>query len=76
MTLREEIAQRLYAYYLDQFDPNWQPKGILNNKACAVLADEVIRLMEWARQRCACDRNDYVGSPDMPLALPPEDWKP
>lgn len=41
-----------------------------------ILAREVIRLMEWARRSCACDRGDYVGSPDMPLTLPPPDWKP
>jgi hypothetical protein len=40
------------------------------------VAAECLRQMEWSRRMCACDRGDYIGSPDMPLTLAPDDWKP
>lgn len=69
MSLRDDIARRLAATVREV-------SGIAGlsdyEDACDLArADEVIRLMEWARQACG----DGPGRPQgLKLTLPPDDW--
>ena len=79
MSLEEEIALRLsQRYVIAAFPAPREVHRMGESAAYTNLAREVIRLMEWSRQKCDWRLKQYpaTNSPPMPLTLPPEDWKP
>lgn len=87
MSLREHIAEKLVNFFAPRVSDalpyerlaSWQQLKWLE------LADEVIRLMEWARQECTgehwagegWDGTRYlVDRSERPLTCPPDDWRP
>ena len=77
MSLREDMAERLFVLW-------WNDSGNLSGKSSwlglteherkewLTVADEVIRIAEWARRECVDHDDD--GSPTVPLTLPPDGW--
>jgi hypothetical protein len=93
MTLRDEIAERMHAIRwagrpsnISGLPERMWGDSTTEQHACLREADEVIRLMKWARRQgilwCE-EQEDYSwgwpGDDDneaVPLTLPPDDWKP
>jgi hypothetical protein len=63
--VNEEVRERKHALHVKGVMP-------LNPPTLEVVADEVIRLMEWSRQKCAGQGCEI----DAPLTLAPEDFRP
>jgi len=80
-SLREQVARRLLgtrgaigAHSLNIFCT--EP---FENEVAAAQAEEVIRLMEWARRETIDVIRIDFGAEELryrPLTLPPDDWKP
>jgi hypothetical protein len=75
VSLREQVARRLHT--VRESGPfghgeSWEVLTGIGQDAFRTLADEVIRLMEWARRNCVPQERLISG----PLTLPPDDWKP
>lgn len=78
LALRKEIMKRLATLWYDTDEPGIDDSGI---KPWSAVADEVIRLMEWARLSGELIARGVTWEPgqapgDAPLTLPPDDWKP
>lgn len=86
MSLRDDIARRLWDVACDADDSRDLGGVYLNRPGVSeAVADEVIRLMEWARTQCTGEHwegdardgmRHIVDRSEQPLTLPPEDWKP
>lgn len=63
-TLRDELEKKLRAAYFSATDDVF-----------GVIADEVIRQMEWAQQDCCAHVSDGLEEPP-PIRLAPDGWKP
>lgn len=67
--LREQLARRLIAIYWNERGEPWRDDLPPSAGALAV-ADEVIRQMEWTRER------GWISGPDGRRTLAPDDWRP
>ena len=74
--LREQIAERIAKLHFGD-NHAWEDMPEAEREGLREEADEVIRLMEWAR-KCEADAWRAV-RPEMPafggITLPPPDWK-
>lgn len=71
MSLREELARRLYKATYPELEPHNASDLWL------LIADECIRQMEWARETVPMTKTLAATFRDLvPLTLAPEDWKP
>ena len=73
MSLRDELAKHIEEYCYER--GHVYPVELFGE-----LADEVIRMMEWARRKNVTFVQDnwqnLIGAEFTDLTLPPEDWKP
>lgn len=90
-TLREQIARRLAVSCWKTSSTARHEEDFAPSECWLAVADEVIRLMEWARREMHGRIQDYTQNafddggalpgPDrpegnLPLTLPPPEWKP
>lgn len=90
LSLREEMARRLIEVGNSAYDQIKNEDRIQAGAAFrlyyGILADEVIRQMEWARRECGeyfripsgvtPEPGKLIPLEEVPLTLAPEDWKP
>lgn len=77
MSLREEVARRLilaHGAFFNSREAELLPDQAAQAMAWGVVANEAIRIAEWARRECVDHDDD--GSASVPLTLPPVDWSP
>ncbi len=86
-SLKEQVARRLRQ--LDGGIDNCPDSTGARQTMALVVADEVLRLMEWARQQCLdiagdgpepgghnCDEHCHWRMSKLALTLPRDDWRP
>jgi hypothetical protein len=82
---REQLSARLKQLAIDYMrsqEPTINTRGAIFEWD-TLMANEVMRLMEWSREECTGERwegpeglRQLVDRSERPLTLPPDDWRP